>query len=184
MIPRRRWIIFLFVLVLVLCLTSEGWSREGGFPTSQPYMITLSIGGGGSNFQTAPGGVSPFTILGNPKHISGTTILKGLETTNGIAILQISFVSGYQVDSGNSIMSTGDDYFSSNNITIRYWESLLNTEDAIAGATRYNIISLPLGSGSTIVQVPFTPEAMGYMGFELVSGISPYSGITAYAKIK
>lgn len=148
---------------------------------AKPFLITLSIG-----TDTAPSGTSIFTIYTRSDKLVGTDKLKNLEDTDANFIFQLSATSPYAgvSHSGASVMSNGSNWYSGASITVRYMESLINTTDAFLSATRVNILDGVALSGETEIQIPFYPQAMGYLGFELLSGISGFSGITGYVQIK
>lgn len=128
---------------------------------AKEYFLTLADSG----TTTVPSGVSEMEVN------SGVTYVKGLENFKGATcILQLTSISGLTVPRGAS--NNWNTIDSGVTFTVRYKESIVRSLLPYAQTT--DIISGMALSGNTPYQVRFYPEAMGYIAFEFVSGISQW----------
>ena len=183
--------IILSLLILFILIFGAGQISMGAEPTADAFIVTLSIpeSAGG----TAPSGTSTFIIDAITKGgkiinrsiagTSGATALRNTELTDGNFWFQLTGVSTPAGVTGGTTISNGDT-FSSVTFEVRYWESIENTVAAIAAAQRITILGPIALSGNSRYATAFSPEALGYMGFEIITGVSAFGGVSAYAKAK
>jgi len=130
--------------------------------------FTISIGASPtSDTVTAASGTSPMWV----NYVAGVSNVYLGDSKSGIYVVQLkNILSGLTV-SGVSRAQGGDN--SGTSVTFRYKEYVVNTENHRAGAQTIDIWSGMLFSGHTPYQIRIWPEALGFIEFEIISGITP-----------
>uniref|UniRef100_A0A6M3J940 Uncharacterized protein n=1 Tax=viral metagenome TaxID=1070528 RepID=A0A6M3J940_9ZZZZ len=182
----KRLFALLLTLILLTWLTATGICAE-------PYTITLGLSGvtsgtanlGISGSTPSPSGTSTFTITAKSELLSNTnTVLRGLEYSDTNCMWQLDgivFPTG--VTSGQAAATTGGTV---SGVTINAWykEFVINNAANIAGAQKVYIVNnLAISSAATPYQIPFYPQAMGYIMFGQDCGVSAFA-INGKIKIK
>ena len=120
-----------------------------------------------SGTTTAASGTSPLWV----NHVSGTSNIYIGDSKSGECIVQLKDILSGLTVSEDQRVSGGDN--SGVSVTLRYKEYVVNTANHRAGAQTVDIWSGMLFSGNTPYQIKIYPEAMGFIEFEIVSGITP-----------
>lgn len=115
---------------------------------------------------TAPSGTSPMWV----NHVSGASNIYIGDSPSGECIVQLkNILSGLTVSAVEKVKGGNNSGVST---TLRYKEYVVNTQNHRAYAQTVDVWSGMLFSGNTPYQVKIYPEAMGFIEFEVVSGIT------------
>jgi hypothetical protein len=120
---------------------------------------------------TAPSGVSTLVVSGGGyNRADGHTVISGLDELKGDAwIVQII---GIDCPSGSS----------GNTFTLRYKETVVNTDYHWEKAQTIDVFSGTALSGDSLIQVPVYPEGMGSIQWEWITGTESISGASIMFK--
>ena len=137
-----------------------------GVAGAKEYVISIGTSPT-SGTTTVASGTSPMWVNyvsgGSNIYIAGfksaECVIQLKDALNGVTVSE-----GARVSAGNNSGTT---------VTLRYKEYVINTQNHRAGAAKTDIWTGMLFSGNTPYQVKIYPEAMGFIEFEVVSGITP-----------
>jgi len=131
--------------------------------TAKEYLLTL-VSTSGTSCATVASGTSDMYV-----NYSGVTYINLTDYKNPSFAVQLTSISGLTVEHITEMPKAGDN--SGTTFTVRYKESL--NSNLLPYATTTNVINGMAFSGNTLYEVQIFPNAMGYIAFEFVSGITP-----------
>lgn len=163
----KRILAMLFILMIV----SVSVFADTGI-SHRDHTLRLSDSG----TTTVASGISTFEII-TTKEPSGVSEVFIGRYNDAAAVVQINGASGITISEGHlgTDITTGSNSNSGTTFSVVYFESALNTEDAWdaayanGGTTVFNGV---LFSGNTMTQQVIYPEALGYIRFRFITGIT------------